>query len=81
MSTSGSLSTTAESPCRRPHETAAWSANREASATAPWSSGGLRLSSVEAITAPDAMVMAKSRLDIFEKLRSPTSRTSPTSTA
>ena len=45
-----------------------------ASPNAPASKEGSLLRSVDATTVPKATVMAKSKLDIFEKLRNPTSR-------
>ncbi|GAA4451484.1 hypothetical protein GCM10023156_19290 [Novipirellula rosea] len=51
-----------------------WIRNRTASPKHPDTNDGDFVSNVEAITDPKAIVIAKSKLDILEKLRSPDRR-------
>ena len=51
--------------------TAAWQPNSVASTARPSSSGVVPERAVEAMIEPTAMVIAKSKLDIFAKLRTP----------
>ena len=82
ISTSGSLSTTRSihEVCLRSSAIPNWIPNRLASAAAPRGSDGLGDRMVLASTDPTAIVITKSKLDIFEKLRSPTRRVSAITT-
>ena len=68
-----------EAKCRRVLETTNWIMNSDASPAAPVTRLGRGARIVEASTEPKATVMAKSKLDILAKLRSPVIRVSTSS--
>src|SRR5918999_2904207 len=76
----GSLSTTfcIFLELRRSTATRNCNKNKEARATSDWGRGGSLLTAVEAMREPMATVMAKSKLDMVAKLRSPAIRVSIT---